>query len=220
MGDYRSLYVIYNARLDLVRVGIVVDVLSYKVELEDACGCDLEVKFAGSPCLEARGLMEDVHVKFSFIRVRGEWFSGHVGEICDYAKKVSEGVTLPSRVSRYIDGVSISEISRQDGVSRQAVISMLKRYGVYDPNRRRVLGERVQREIKQVAKSLPITEAPFVLREVDLSKFGGGYDRIAKNLYASNRGYKVMGMFPGEGMKEIKFSSYEELEVFHGSFGG
>jgi len=90
------------------------------------------------------------------------------------------------RVKRYRDGVSISEIARQDSVSRQAVIKSLKKAGVHSV---------VSSGSKESSK--PVVSCPIDLDRVPdavearLLLGGSREKRIGRNLYFSDRGYVV-----------------------------
>ena len=94
------------------------------------------------------------------------------------------------RVKRYRDGVSISEIARQDSVSRQAVIKSLKKAGVHS-----VVSPGAILIAKESSK--PVVSCPIDLDRVPDAVearclLGGSREkRIGRNLYFSDRGYVV-----------------------------
>jgi len=130
----RCVYVIYNPTNNLVKIGASENPEKRKYNLELACGCRLSLTYASKYLLCAEKYEFDVHETFKGKRMIGEWFNVTAEEAIKAIKKTVMGATEDQIVEKYKKGNTITRIAKENGVTRQAILARLKKYGVYDKN--------------------------------------------------------------------------------------
>lgn len=131
LGNSQAIYVIYNPDFNITKIGISDNVEKRRVSLQGACGCELLLHYNTKHVFNAKIHEEEAHKKLADKRRVGEWFNITPEEATNVVKSViSEAVGDPI-IENYINGSSISQIAKDNNVSRQAIISKLKYYGYY-----------------------------------------------------------------------------------------
>lgn len=128
------LYVIYNPTTKLTKVGMSENVGKRKKDLEGACGVPLELKYATEHLLCPAKYETDAHIKLHEHRMLGEWFNVDPSLAIRAVECVIIDATQDPVVEQYKRGDSISSIAKDAGVTRQAILSRLKGYGLYNNN--------------------------------------------------------------------------------------
>jgi hypothetical protein len=128
------LYVIYNPVTKLTKVGMSENVEKRKKDLEGACGVPLELKYATGHLLCPAKYETDAHIKLHEHRMLGEWFNVDPALAIRAVECVIEDATQDPVVEQYKKGDSVSSIAKDAGVTRQAILSRLKGYGLYNNN--------------------------------------------------------------------------------------
>ena len=77
-----------------------------------------------------------MHEKLAKYRGIGEWFNITPEQAEKEVKNAIEGYEINPVISKYRQGVSISQIARDEGVTRQAILNHLRTYGVYNKQER------------------------------------------------------------------------------------
>lgn len=211
-----SLYVAYNRKFDMVKIGISANPESRKAAFQSSCGCVMEILYVSKPFLEVSDMEQKVLKKFERYKALGEWFDGHLDEILQYAKEISSDGTLDTRAYMYLDGVPIAEIARKHNVSRQAILQWLKRTGLYverhKENKPIMTTTEKPKAVKKrdLPKGCPITKIP----SLDKAKRDTRKIRLAQNLYGNSAGYWVKYWKDGEIIEENFRTRNELLDAF------
>ena len=204
-------YVAYNARFNMIKVGVSGDPKKRISGLRGGCGCEVESLYMSLPSIKAVEKEWDIKEHFAKHRAIGEWFNGHKDEIVEYSKRICGDMEIDARCIMYIKGMPINEIAREFDVSRQAILKHLKKHGVYvhkdDIELETLL---VDAPIKDTVKKKD--EAHIVMQEiiskvpdVDEKKLTDSYKRIAENLYASKKGYMVKYFSNGSLIEDMNW---------------
>lgn len=130
----QCIYVIYNPVLKITKVGISNNVLIRKTNLECSCGCRLVLSYFTDHLKNARVFEEKIHTILSDKRGVGEWFNITPEEAEYVIKNVLTDAVYDPMISQYREGISISKIAEDMGVTRQAIIHRLRDYGLRDKN--------------------------------------------------------------------------------------
>ena len=194
--ERQSIYIITNPQFKMVKVGVSKRVSKRLMEVQNACGCKLELSYRSLVFSNAVELELEIHKKFTEDRVYGEWFTTPLNEILEYTMEIVKGGILDERIEMYINGESISSMAKRIGISRQAIISYLKYYDSYNVGADNIEKKRISKDLspEPVVEPLVITPTSGKLTKVplvDFSKLGGKYIRVADNLYANSDGYLV-----------------------------
>jgi len=225
----QCVYVVYNKRFDMTKVGITKNPARRIRDLENACGCKLEVLFKSPPLKSPSGAEGKILESFQKQRGEGEWINGFKEEVVAMAREVCKGEEVEDRVRLYLSGMSIAEIARKTGVSRAAIIRYLKDVGEYGKEGVIALREVTESKIEKVREEtplvtpvreavLPVTTkikepCPIELDrvpEIAGKTLPAREVRVGKNLYVSGRGYTVRWYRDGE-LKEVMFRTKADL---------
>jgi hypothetical protein len=129
----QCVYVIHNPEWNITKIGVSIDVLKRKEALECACGCELVVSYYSNHINKADYFERLAHSKLSeYRRSKGEWFNISPDEAIKAVKEVIETADIDPLIEKYGQGVPITQIAKELGVTRQAILYRLRAYGVYD----------------------------------------------------------------------------------------
>lgn len=208
------IYIISNREFNRIKIGVSKNPERRKADLETSCGCKLYIEYTSFPLEDAYGIETTLHDRYIKNRIMGEWFEITIlPDILSHMLEKSKTFKLDRRSDLYIQEYSISAIALNERVSRAAIIKHLKAVGVYKNKGvinveevkigatiNEVVAEKIGRG-KIALDSLP---------QVILKNFSNSPKRIAKNLYATNKGYLAKQYKKG-GIVEETYCSYEEL---------
>lgn len=127
----QCIYVIHNPMLNIVKIGITDNLTTRKNSLEGACGCKLAVAYNTHYLIDAVRYENIAHGILAEHRGIGEWFNVTPEQAIEAVKTAVKEAKLDSILLAYRDGVSISQIAKDNSVTRQAIIWRLRHYGVY-----------------------------------------------------------------------------------------
>jgi hypothetical protein len=150
-------YVIYNPVTQLTKIGMTENINKRKKDLECACGVALELMYHTDYLLCAEKYEMDAHVNLHEFRALGEWFMVTPELAMDTVKLCVATATQDPVVENYKKGVSLSVLSKMFGVTRQAILSRLKSYGVYN-NDGKIYEKHITPIVKRREVVVPITE--------------------------------------------------------------
>jgi hypothetical protein len=115
-------------------VGISENVKRRKNDLECASGMPLELKYTTEHLLCPDRYETETHIMLHEFRQLGEWFNVDPELAIRAVETAIADATQDPVVERYKNGDTIASIAREAGVTRQAILSRLKGYGLYDKN--------------------------------------------------------------------------------------
>lgn len=209
IGNSQCVYVIYNPRFNMVKVGLSNNPQKRVKELQGASGCELELIYATAPLVEPYHYESLIHKNFRDIRTTGEWFEGNLEEIHAYVIALCMEAPKEERVEMYLNGESVSVVADRMGISRQALVKYLKNVGIYKPAMQII--EKKRAKPTSPPKKEVVLDLPEVgrVRDVDFSTIKGEV-YMSKNLYATKGGYLVK-WWKGGDFERHTFSGKGEL---------
>jgi hypothetical protein len=125
----QAVYVIYNPDFNITKIGISDNVNKRKKDLQNACGCELLVHYNTAHIFNADAFEIQAHKKLAEKRRIGEWFNCTPEEAEIVVKDIVQKAISDPIIDAYINGVTISKIAQDHGVTRQAILSRLTEYG-------------------------------------------------------------------------------------------
>ncbi len=129
----RCIYVAYNKTTKFTKIGSSENPESRKSQLEMGCGCPLELTYKSKYLLYGDKYESQIHQILSEYRRLGEWFDLPNQQIAiDAIESAIKSATEDPLVESYKQGWSINKIATELNVTRQAILSRLKKYGIYD----------------------------------------------------------------------------------------
>lgn len=215
----QSLYVVFNPELNITKIGISANVQARLSSLRGDSGCDLQLIYYSSPISAAAVFEGRAHEILADKRKIGEWFNVDPQEAVRVVKGVVEDAMVDSIVTEHLSGRTITDIAGDRGVTRQAIISKLKTYGVYGRGRYRNLGI-VPLGVEKESATPPINPSPSYSDEwgdikiLDGSKHVGKLDRVAPNIYSSELGYRIKIYLPMRGWIEAIADSLDRARAY------
>lgn len=218
----QSLYVVFNPELNITKIGISANVQARLSSLRGDSGCDLQLIYYSSPISAAAVFEGRAHEILADKRKIGEWFNVDPQEAVRVVKGVVEDAMVDSIVTEHLSGRTITDIASDRGVTRQAIISKLKTYGVYGRGRYRNLGILplgVEKESVTLSAP-PINTSPSYSDEwgdikiSDGSKHVGKLDRVAPNIYSNELGYRIKIYLPMRGWIEATADSLDRARAY------
>lgn len=222
LGTNQSLYVVFNPELNITKIGISTNVQARLSSLRGDSGCDLQLIYYSSPISAAAIFEGRAHEILAGKRKMGEWFNVDPEEAVRVVKEVVEDAMIDSIVTEYLSRRTITDIARDRGVTRQAIISKLKTYGVYGRGRYRNLGVvpfsvREESLTPSAPPSRPSPSCPGDWEDIKIlegSRHVGKLDRVAPNIYSGESGYRIKIYLPAKGWIEASADSLDRAKAY------
>lgn len=222
LGSSQSLYVVFNPELNITKVGISTNVQARLSAMRADSGCDLQLIYYSDPISAATVFEGRAHEILADKRKLGEWFNIDPQEAVEVVKGVIKDATIDSIVIEHLSGRTITDIARDRGVTRQAIISKLKTYGVYGRGRYRNIGVvpfSVRRESAPPSPAPPKPAPSYPegwgdVKMLEGSRHLGKLDRVAPNIYSDGTGYRIKIYLPGRGWIEAATNNLDRAKAY------
>lgn len=209
-------YVAYNKRFDMTKVGVSAKPKQRISGLSCIVGCDVDEVYISLPSIKAPDKETMILNKFKDHAALGEWINGHKEEVAAYAAEVCGDMEIDARCMLYIKGEPITSIAKAFNISRQAVLKHLKKHGVYiHPDD--VKKEEAYRDAgvcDEDAKSnarIWTVDVSFDERLFKSTRLTDKYKRVGNNLHASNKGFMVQYYRDGRLVQE-EYPSLDDVK--------
>ncbi len=203
----QSVYVIFNPELNITKIGVSATVQNRLSALRCESGCDLQLVYHTDPIVAANIFEGRVHAILADKKKSGEWFRVDPQEAVAIVKDVVRDATIDTIVTDYLAGHTITFIANKMRVTRQAVISKLKTYGIYGGRYRRMRITGSEAASQTIEKKLVYLTASEVetwddVLSPDVIKPTRALARVAQNIYFDDPMYKIRIYHPTRGWIE------------------
>jgi hypothetical protein len=187
--NYGIVYIIHNYEFNIVKIGVTTNMPNRLKALVSASGCDLKVVYTTPPIKEYFDVEAKAHLFFkNKRRVNTEWFNISVKEACNFLKEFQCEKEVHLLYSSYVNGKTISDLSKRYDVSRAYITKILSYWNLYKIDKKSILIEKPNKEIsllKRPVKEKNPSKNKDVQNEFVPSKYRKniGFVRVDTNLY-------------------------------------
>lgn len=215
----QCIYVIHNKEFNISKIGISTTPERRKMDLQIGCGCLLDVCYTSIYIKDAVYYEGLVHDHFKDKCKMGEWFNIQPEEAIPVIKDVLKAALSDNIINSYNNGLSITKIAKDYGVTRQAIIGKLKRYGVHKTKMTETIITPKQRQAptpKPINDVLNKTNIYLDDNEIPICK-DREMKRIEPNIYYNNEWYKIV-LYINKEMKQAYTRDINKAKEFRDTY--
>jgi len=131
--EVRSVYVIYNRKFKMTKIGFSNNPKRRLETLQTACGCELQLYYCSKQIYNYAEVESNMHSLYSDKRGLGEWFYMEPKQAAVRLKQMVIDKEECRIIEKYENKIPVTVIAYQMKVSRQGIINYLKSKGYLKP---------------------------------------------------------------------------------------